>query len=260
MYNNTKWRASSIMLAFLLGISFFNGQSAEDLFKNYWKVGVSFERARYAANNETNASIEYRLSPVNMNNIGITWNFFQKNNHNFKASAFLPLSYFVTDYTRIRAEDLQPFDYDYIGITSVKGEHERIKANVMYEYFYPLNKNILLSAAVGPEVLYFASYRGSGSLGIGLDEYGEIRYRVLEKNDRVKNFNFGLKTEISAYFPTKIGLFQIKAEGLLAANNLEEYQVQAINLDISPDAKSKHTIKGHYVGFGVSYFLLKKKK
>lgn len=78
--------------------------------------------------------------------------------------------------------------------------------------------------------------------------------------DRVQDLNLGLKGELSAYLASPVGLIQFKLEGLWGFNDYQEMTVNAFNLDVSPDSQSKHVIKGHYLGFGIGYYIKKRKK
>lgn len=232
-------------------------QSAEELFSDYWKIGIGFNGVSYFTHNERN-SVDYKLYSPKVSSINLIWNFYQKDNHNIKTSISKSLKYMDKSYLRIKAEDI-PFEVDYIEEVSVNNGAGQWKANIIYEYFVPFNNLIYVSFALGPEVLYYPEIRAGGSMGIGLGENGQYIVRVNEQTERVKDINLGLKGEASIFLASKIGLFQFRIEGLLGLNDYQETNVKAFNLEVSPDSHSEHTIKGHYLGFGVGYYLTKGK-
>ena len=245
-------------LAFIfLGCS-CRAQTAENLFSRYWKIGVTGDKIKYFTENEPN-SIDYKLFAPKIFELGITWNFYQKGNHNLKASIIKPFKYWDKNYLMIKAEDI-PYEYEYILLTSVRISNRQWKANVLYEYFFRANDFLYFSAAAGPEVLYYPKIRGRGTLGIANEPDGEPILRVTEQTERIKDINLGIKSELSAYLASPVGLLQFKGEILLGFNDYQKTDVQAFNLAASPDSNSKHIIKGHYLGLGISYFLPKKKK
>lgn len=254
---------ASLALAFFSFYPTAVAQHAEELFSRYWKIGITGNRATYHAENEPN-SVNYELYNYHVPNVGIIWNFYQKENHNIKASILKNIKYWEPAYLRIKVEDfpvsLPEGSYDYEEITSTRISNSQWKANILYEYFFKLNEHIYLSGATGAEVLYYPKIRSWGSMGVGVVGGEEEITLVSEQTERVKDINLGIKGEVSVYFPTNIGLFQLKAGGFLGFNDYQVTHVQAFNLAVSPDSNSMHTIKGHYLGFGMSYYLPKKKK
>lgn len=254
---------AGVLLAFIFCNSIAFGQENENkLFSEFWKVGISGNRAFYYAENEPN-SVDFKLYNQNIFNIGLTWNFYQVGNHNFKVSVLKNIKNWESAYLRIKAEDvpLPEGVPDYADITSIRSSNSQWKVNVLYEYYFRLNNQIYLSGAIGPEILYYPEIRAGGSTAIGWDESGEtVVTRVTEQTERVKDINPGIKSEISLYFPAKIGLLQFKVGGFLGFNDYQETKVHAFNLVVSPESNSKHIIKGHYLDFGISYYIPKRKK
>lgn len=256
-----KLKRAGFILALLLICPMVMGQSAEEMFQDYKKWGLVANRSIYYAKNEPN-SVDFRIFNHKITSLGLAWNFHQKNNSNFKITVIKHLANWEDEYLRVKAEDIPlPEDaYDYQSILGIRSTNSQWKVNLLYEHFYQLKPGFYLATAIGPEVLYYPEIRERGATGVGTLDNDEIIVRHTSQTERVKDFNFGIKGELSAYIPLKIGLFQFKMDGFLAFNDYQVTDSQAFNLAVSPDSNSKHIIKGHYIGFGIGYYFNKGKR
>lgn len=257
---NHTFKKMGIYSIFFLFTNICLGQSAENLFSNQKKWGISLNRSTYFAKNEPN-SVDYKLYNQSMFSLGITYNFYQIGNHNFKASVIKNFKNWEKDYLEIKNYDI-PYPPDmpgYARYSSIRIPNSQWKLNLLYEYVYNLNERIYATIAIGPEVLYYPKIRGGSSTGVGPSKE-EVKTRVTTETERVQDFNPGLKMELSAYFKTNIGMFQLRADGLIGFNDYQRTETHAFNLEVSPETYSKHIIKGHYLGLGLTYYFNKREK
>lgn len=235
-------------------------QDAKSLFSDYMKIGLTTGWVNYHTKNPAN-SVDYRMSISSVYQLGLTWNFYQIQNHNLKASFIVPFSYTEKTSMRIKAHDF-PRTTDFISLSESNGGGTQMKGNILYEHFFPLSPQIYLAAAGGLEMLHYPRKTSKTTSGGGTgpkDEEGI--YAGIETNSQsTQDFSMGFKAEMSAYFATDIGLFQAKLEGLIGFNDYQETTATTYGLSVSPNTMTKHPIKGHYIGFGLSYFLKQGKK
>lgn len=254
---NHTFKKMGIYSIFFLFTNICLGQNAENLFSDQKKWGISLNRSTYFAKNEPN-SVDYKLYNQSMFSLGFTYNFYQIGNHNFKASVIKNFKNWETASLKLKKEDISS-EYDYEDQTSIRIPNSQWKFNLLYEYVFRLGRKNFSTFSIGPEILYYPKIRAGGSTGYGINP-GEVITRVTEKTERVQDFNPGLKMELSAYFKTNIGMFQLRADGLIGFNDYQRTETHAFNLEVSPETYSKHIIKGHYLGLGLTYYFNKREK
>lgn len=223
------------------------GRSAEAIFHKYHKIGITTGMSILYVTNQENA-MEYKYLNQKAFNLGLTYNFYQAGNFNFKVSTLWRI-YSIKSTQRLKKEDTNlPLD---VAGTLTVGDYEQFLVPVMAEYFWAIGKKLSVSFSLGPEFTIYPEDPGSGASFFVTKNGTEIGYT--DKGDSKDgwlyigvNVSLGLNIETGPLLLRPTFTFHYQPETLYT--NVVTTQ----NLLVSENTVSKHEITGNYVMFGIS--------
>jgi hypothetical protein len=234
----------TVLLA-LLATSTFYSQNAEVLFKEkYSKVGLELGINKMYTSNTPNPAL-FEWLPSKTFTLGVSYNFYQKENFNFKLSflysSFSQNTQFVTSTTA---------GYQLINSSST-GPYSLFMLPFETEYIFKISDKYYYSLISGVEL----TYNPNGSDG-GFSEEGSGsggNFTSIETVEYARNFPLYIGFNLGASFTiaTKPMLLKLNVK---YHYQFEEYIYEGISTITvnGVSTQAKQSITGNYFGFGVS--------
>lgn len=245
-----------LIVVFLVEMSYSQNQKAEDLFSDYHKWGVfgqlnNFEEAEVSPTN--NVSLTYELFATKRAAIGINYNFYQKNNWNFKVSLSLQWLGNEGGYTILEPEN--PTSNN-IGL------------------FYQTENDKLAYLQTSAEYILYSRGRFGFSVdgGFGLTFYeflGDEAFETQVNGEKLFSFEYAssekplyLSGNIQGniYYKSKHFLLQTSLTYKKSFKSFRTGSYEFTNLELSPDVSGSINQSGDYFGLGLTIYFKKKAK
>lgn len=230
----------------------FGGESTKfsfvlqpSILKGY-DVGISYD-----VTSDNSPSISFN-NPFSAQ-FGVFYNFYQKNNFNFKAGLIVK-TFNPTFNINISNEDLNA-GYDYSDdLSYFEIANQFIFSQTMKtEYFLPISNN--LSCVIGLGVsLDIRTSGGNDYLSVAVFDYNEQTYRtffVVSSNEQ--QVTGSLDASLGVNYKTNIGLFQLEFFNNSQLITYPKSGVFQFNLDNNETKMGVYTIKGNYNGFALIF-------
>ncbi len=241
-----------------------SAQNAEDLFKDYWKVGVGVGVNFHGIENQP-SPVNFKIREAYKINYGFTWNFYQKRNNNFSLGLYTFLYHTKTTY------DIPFNSSDNIYGTRVEdsgqlfGGLDNLQVPLMYEhFFYQKNSKNYWVLGAGLEFRLLQRIEGQSGSAFG-GEFVDNEYvngtNVTFSEYNGQRFDVGLKFKLGYLMPTKMGLFEFEANAMVASpiSNFIGGPVTVKNDINSKEITSFSSVNSNYVGVGVKFYPKRKK-
>lgn len=221
-------------------------QNAALLFKEkYFKVGLELGTNVMFTKNTSNPN-QYKWTPFQTGNFGLVYNFYQKNDFNFKISA-LYSAFDLTEKASYRLENGSVL----VSETS-SGPYALLIFPLETEYYIKLNDRAHLSLNSGVEFTVNPNGKDEGFSSSGVSSGGFTSQTNVTEYSRDSPLYFGLNAGVSLNLSTKPLLIKLTAK---YHYQLENYIYEGIaTTDINGNSSvSRHNITGDYIGFGATF-------
>ncbi len=236
------------ILLIFFATNLLNAQTAfEEVFDNYWQIGLSNNYSLYFTYNEDNR-INYKIENTKMYDIGIVYNIYQWNKNNIQIGVnYQPLIFteklsysWLEEDTGIAA---------LLALEESEANYGIIKFNILFQR--ELIEDIYFG--LGPELsILTMNHMENGHFFISDgDETTGMSY-IKPEQDKLQ---FGINAQVGIMIPTKnIGLFDFNIKGHYHASKMTETYVTSQFINEPRFVTSKHGYNGHYVGIGLNYY------
>lgn len=212
------------------------------LLKGY-DIGTSYDVS------SPNISFNTTFSPQ----FGFFYNFYQKNNFNFKAGLIVK-TFDPTFNINISNEDLNA-GYDYSEkLSSFEIANQFVFSQIVKtEYFIPINNNLNLAVGLGMS-LDIRTSRGDDELYVLVFDYNEQKERTFFMvNSTERQVTGSLDVSLGVNYKTNIGLFQIEFFNNSQLLSYPKTGVYQFYLDNNQTKTGVYTIKGNYNGLALIF-------
>lgn len=218
----------------------------DNFFDSYTKIGLSVGTSILFTENENNA-VDFEYLNINTFEIGLSYNFLNKNNFIFSTNALLR-SHNNENNEKFKKEDIDK-NYDFSRRIAV-GTYNEYKLSLIADYFFKINKDIFGFGGLGPEVGFASNVYSMGASFV-IDNENRIERGYTEKGDYNKNIFLGANIRLGLTFLTKPILIQPYLEYHYQPNVMYTNLVKTQNLKISQNTVSQHSYTGNYLMFGL---------
>lgn len=233
-----------LLFTFLVTITFYS-QNAEVLFKeNYSKMGLELGNNQLFTKNTPNPAL-YEWLPSNSFTFGLTYNFYQKENFNFKASLLYASFNQNTQFVVAGNEGTQSVN------NSSTGPYSLLMLPLDMEYYFKISDKSYFSLNTGVELTFNPYGSDEGFSGEGSGSNGN--YTSIETYEYSKAFPlfFGFNLGASYNLATKSMLLKFNAK---YHNQFQGYIYEGISTITvnGVSSQAKQNLTGDYFGFGVT--------
>lgn len=184
---------------------------------------------------------------------GFFYNFYQKNNFNFKAGVIVK-TFNPTFDIKISNEDLNA-GYDYSeNLSGFEIANQFVfSQTVKTEYFIPISNNLNLAVGLGMS-LDIRTSGGNDELSALVFDYNQQRERVFfTVNSNEQQVTGSLDVSLGVNYKTNIGLFQIEFFNNSQLLSYPKIGVYEFYLNNNQTKTGVYTIKGNYNGFALIF-------
>ncbi|WP_447636342.1 hypothetical protein [Flavobacterium microcysteis] len=242
---NTKIYSQTAEKLFGENLSKFSLVLQPSLLKGY-DVGPGYD---VSSNGSPNISFNTNFSAQ----FGFFYNFYQKNNFNFKAGVIVK-TFNPTFNIKISNEDLNA-GYDYSqNLSSFEIANQFIfSQTVKTEYFIPINNNLNFAVGLGMS-LDIRTSGGDDELSVIVIDYNEQKGRTFFMvNSTEQQVTGSLDVSLGVNYKTNIGLFQIEFFNNSQLLSYPKEGVYEFYLDNNQTKTGVYTIKGNYNGLALIF-------
>lgn len=242
---NTKIYSQTAEKLFEEKLSKFSWVLQPSLLKGY-DVGSSYD---VSSNGSPSISFNTTFSPQ----FGFFYNFYQKNNFNFKVGVIVK-TFNPTFDIKISSEDLNA-GYDYSeNLSRFEMANQFIfSQTVKTEYFIPINNNLNFAVGLGMS-LDIRTSGGDDELSALVFDYNKQKERTFFMvNSTEQQVTGSLDVSLGVNYKTNIGLFQIEFFNNSQLLSYPKIGVYEFYLDNNQIKTGVYTIKGNYNGFALIF-------
>lgn len=233
----------------LFGQETLEKKIAETIFGKYHKLELEVGGSVLFITNEANG-VEYEYHNIKAFNLGLTYNFIQSGNFNFKGSVLWRI-YKIRNTELFRKKDTS-LPYSIYGKVKV-GDFTQFLFPFQVEYFFSLTQKLSFFIGLGPELIIYPEDPSSGYTYVIVEDK-EIGYKEVGNSKDGwlyvgLNASVGLNIEAGPLLLRPTFTYHYQPETLFT--NVVTTQ----NLMVSKNTVSTHEITGNYIMFGLSVTL-----
>ncbi|MBC8644100.1 hypothetical protein H9W95_08690 [Flavobacterium lindanitolerans] len=235
-----------------------HSQTAEKLFgENLSKISLVLQPSLLKGY-EVGAGYEGNSPSISFNKdfsaqFGFLYNFYQKNNFNFKAGVIVK-TFNPTFNIKISNEDLNAgYDYsEYLSGFEIANQFI-FSQTVKTEYFIPINNNLNFAVGLGMS-LDIRTGGGDDELSAVVFDYSKQKERIFfNVNSTEQQVTGSLDVSLGVNYKTNIGLFQIELFNNSQLLSYPKTGVYEFYLDNNQTKTGVYTIKGNYNGLALIF-------
>lgn len=252
-------RIISVLIFILCIPTKIYSQTAEKLFgENLSKISLVLQPSLLKGY-EVGAGYEGNSPSISFNKdfsaqFGFLYNFYQKNNFNFKAGVIVK-TFNPTFNIKISNEDLNAgYDYsEYLSGFEIANQFI-FSQTVKTEYFIPINNNLNFAVGLGMSLDIRTGGGGDDELSAVVFDYSKQKERIFfNVNSTEQQVTGSLDVSLGVNYKTNFGLFQIEFFNNSQLLSYPKTGVYEFYLDNNQTKTGVYTIKGNYNGLALIF-------
>ncbi len=252
-------RIISVLIFILCIPTKIHSQTAEKLFgENLSKISLVLQPSLLKGY-EVGAGYEGNSPSISFNKdfsaqFGFFYNFYQKNNFNFKAGVIVK-TFKPTFNIKISNEDLNAgYDYsEYLSGFEIANQFI-FSQTVKTEYFIPINNNLNFAVGLGMSLDIRTGGGGGDELSAVVFDYSKQKERIFfNVNSTEQQVTGSLDVSLGVNYKTNIGLFQVEFFNNSQLLSYPKTGVYEFYLDKNQTKTGVYTIKGNYNGLALIF-------